>query len=231
MHLAWHDAPRDRWTSPVNLDWVAASLALARAFAAAGGERLIFAGSCAQYDWSHGPVLSEETTPLNPSSLYGAAKLALSNLLQAAAEQLAVSVCEARIFFCYGPGEPAGRLVSDLIEGLHANTTIPCTDARQIRDYLHAEDIARAMKLIVESDLIGPINVASGEGLAVRSLIEELARQFGRPDLPRFGEIERRADDPAELIGDVSRLKGLGFTPEFDLKSGLADTLARWRAA
>lgn len=228
LHLAWHDAPRDRWTSPVNLDWVAASLALARAFAAAGGERLILAGSCAQYDWSQGPVLSEAETPLNPASLYGAAKLALSDLLQTASGSLGISVCEARIFFCYGPGEPAGRLVPDLIAGLRAGTSVPCTDGLQIRDYLHAEDIARALAMIAASDLSGPVNVGSGEGLAVRTLIAEVADQLGRPDLPQYGALTRAADDPPELCADVTRLQALGFAPHFDLQSGVADTLARW---
>src|ERR1022692_1871166 len=48
VHLAWHPG-RDFWTAPENLDWVAASIRLVRAFAAGGGQRAVVAGSCAEY--------------------------------------------------------------------------------------------------------------------------------------------------------------------------------------
>ena len=52
VHLAWHDGPRDRWTSAANLDWMAATLHLVREFARTGGQRAVCAGSCAEFDWS-----------------------------------------------------------------------------------------------------------------------------------------------------------------------------------
>lgn len=228
LHMAWHDDPRDRWVSPANLDWAAASLQLARAFAEAGGERFILAGSCAQYDWTVGPILSETITPLNPASLYGAAKVTTSQLLDAAQTALGLSIAEARIFFCYGPGEPPGRLLPDLITGLRAGHPVACTDGLQVRDYLHASDIARAIEMVAASNLTGAVNIASGEGVAVRDLIAEAARQLGRPDLPQFGAIKRAPHDPPEIYGEASRLRGLGFQPRFDLKSGIADTMSKW---
>ncbi len=228
LHLAWHDGPRDRWTSPSNLDWAAATLSLARAFVAGGGERMIFAGSCAEYDWG-APVLSEATTPLNPASLYGAAKAATGGLLRAAQAALGISVAEARIFFCYGPGEPKGRLISDLLEGLAQGVPVRCTDGLQKRDYLHAADVARALTLVAGSGIEGAVNIASGKAIAVRDLVQTAARQMGRPDLPVLGALPRAADDPAVLVGDVARLGALGFKPVFDLETGIADTIARWR--
>lgn len=228
LHMAWHDDPRDRWVSPLNLDWSAASLSLARQFAEAGGERFIFGGSCAVYDWSAGPELSETDTPLKPASLYGAAKASTSNLLMAAQAAMGLSIAEARMFFCYGPGEPAGRLVPDLIKGLRAGDPVACTDGLQIRDYMHAADIARAIERVAASDLTGAVNIARGEGVAVRDLTLEVATQLGRPDLPQFGARARAPDDPPEIYGDASRLNSLGFKPEFDLATGVSDTLSKW---
>lgn len=71
LHLAWHVEPSAWMSSPVNLDWVAASLRLVRAFAIAGGTRFVGAESCAEYDWSY-PLLHEEDTPRSPDPLYGA---------------------------------------------------------------------------------------------------------------------------------------------------------------
>ncbi|MGV6847695.1 MAG: NAD-dependent epimerase/dehydratase family protein [Marinibacterium sp.] len=226
LHLAWTDDPRARWHSPDNLDWVAATLALARRFADAGGRRIVFGSSCAVYDFAAGPVHAEADRTA-PASLYGAAKAATGSLLGAAQSALGITVAEARMFFCYGGGEPAGRLIPDLVAGLSRGEPVACTDGRQARDYLHGADIGRALALLAGTEITGAVNVASGTATPVADLIGELARQMGRPDLPQMGAIQRAANDPDEITGDVSRLHGLGFRPELDLAAGVAETLAR----
>lgn len=225
IHFAWHADPRDRWVTPRNLDWIAASLALAQEFAAAGGRRFVFVGSCAEYDWSHA-TLSEHDTPLRPATLYGAAKAATGMALGAAAGALGLTFAWPRVFFCYGPGEPRGRLVPDLIAGLSKGERVACTDGEQRRDFMHAADIGRAIAEIALSEWQGPINVASGQAIPVRRLIAEVADALGKPDLVDLGAIARPANDPALLAADTVRLEALGFVPRFDLESGIADTIA-----
>ena len=43
--------------------------------------RIVFAGSCAQYDWSIGTALSETDTPRRPATRYGKAKQEASELV------------------------------------------------------------------------------------------------------------------------------------------------------
>ena len=229
VHFAWHADARDRWRTPANLDWISASLALAQEFAAAGGKRFVFVGSCAEYDWSQ-PLLSETDTPLRPATLYGAAKAATGMALAAAADALGIGFAWPRVFFCYGPGEPSGRLVLDLIAGLSRGERVACTDGEQYRDFMHASDIGRAISEIALGDGIGPINVATGAAVAVKQVIGEVARQIGRPELVDLGAIVRSPSDPPLLGADISRLQALGFVPRFDLASGIADTIAAFRA-
>ncbi len=225
LHLAWHDGPKDRWVSPANLDWMAATLHLIREFSDAGGERAVCAGSCAEYDWSI-PELTE-TSPLRPRTLYGAAKAGTGMTLCAAQETLGLSLAWARIFFVFGPGEPPGRLLGDLITNLKAGRPADCTDGLQERDFLHVDDLARALSALLGSDVAGAVNIASGSAIAVRELIGEVAGQLGRPDLIRLGAITRHPDDPACLAADVTRLRQeVGFEPRYDLKSAVAAVLA-----
>lgn len=228
VHLAWYDNA-DRWSAPANLDWVAASLMLTRAFAEAGGRRIVGVGSCAEYDWSRPHSLSE-SAPLAPTTLYGAAKASTGSLMVAAAPALGVSIAWPRIFFCYGPGEPEGRLLGDILSGLAAGRPVDCTDGAQERDFLHTADIGRALALIADSRLEGPINVASGNPVPVRDVIEAAARQMGRPELIRLGALERPSDDPPRIGADITRLsKEIEFHPEFDLESGIADVVSAIR--
>lgn len=225
IHLAWYDTPKTRWSAPENLDWAAATLGLVREFADNGGKRAVCVGSCAEYDWSQ-EVLSE-ATPLKPASLYGKAKAATGTLLSGAANDLGISLAWARIFFCYGPGEPKGRLLGDLLTGLSKGQVVPCTDGLQERDFLHTGDIARALVAVLSSDLQGPVNIASGDATPVRRLIEETAKQMGRSELVEFGAIKRPADDPKRIVADVSKLSAIGFRPRFNIVDGVADCIEK----
>lgn len=225
VHLAWHDAAAGRMQAPENLDWAAATIELVREFAGLGGKHVVAAGSCAEYDWSYETLA--ETTPLKPGSLYGQAKAQTGLLLAGAAGALDLRLVWARIFFCYGPGEPRGRLLGDLIHGLNAGLPVDCTDGRQERDYLHTADIAAALVALLGSDLSGAVNVGSGQALEVRELILTLAELAGRADLIRLGALPRPEMDPSRLVADIGRLASAGFAPAFDLKRGLRDCLRR----
>ena len=138
LHMAWYAEPGQFWNSSVNLDWVARSLDLARAFADVGGGRLVVAGSCAEYDWS-GPMLDEATTPLNPSTLYGHAKAGLFRLLEAGAPELGISLGWGRIFFPYGPGDHPKRLLGCLMQALREGRPAQFSHGMQERDFRSEE--------------------------------------------------------------------------------------------
>ncbi|HLW67463.1 MAG TPA: NAD-dependent epimerase/dehydratase family protein [Gemmataceae bacterium] len=98
LHLAWVTDPATYRDSAANLDWLAASVHLLRAFADNGGQRVVVAGSCAEYDWSYG-VCDEATTPVRPANLYGICKNALREVLEAYARQTGLSAAWGRVFF------------------------------------------------------------------------------------------------------------------------------------
>src|SRR5262249_18992294 len=120
LHRAWVTTPGGYWTSADNLRWVGASLHLLRAFADAGGRRVVVAGSCAEYDWTAAGTCDEATTPLRPATLYGACKDALRRVLEAFAAQAGLSAAWGRLFFLYGPGEHPDRLVASVARALLA---------------------------------------------------------------------------------------------------------------
>ncbi|MEE9428454.1 MAG: NAD(P)-dependent oxidoreductase [Paracoccaceae bacterium] len=219
LHLAWYDGPENRWTAPQNRDWGQATVKLVREFSQAGGQRVVCMGSCAEYDWAQ-EVLREDS-PLNPASLYGKAKADTSNVVMDLAKETGLSIAWARAFFCYGPGEPKGRLLGDLLLGLSKGENVPCTDGLQQRDFLHSSDYGRALATVLDSDHAGPVNIASGQAVEVRALITIAARLMGAPELVQLGALKRPASDAACIRADISRLDTLGFKPEFCLKTGL----------
>jgi nucleoside-diphosphate-sugar epimerase len=229
LHLGWYAKPGLFWTSLENLRWVAASLNLYLAFARAGGTRAVMAGSCAEYDWSY-TELDEASTPLAPRTLYGHSKHALHALVEQAGLQTSVRMAWGRVFFLYGPHEPPGRLVSEVIQSLIERREAHCSDGTQERDFMHVFDVGRAFAAVLDSDTTGPVNIASGVCVPVRSVISMLGSLIQAPELIRFGAANR-PNEPPRLAASIDILhRQLGFRPVYDLESGLADTVDWWRS-
>ena len=62
--------------------------------------------------------------------------------------------------------------------------------------------------------------------MTVRDAVMEIAKAVGRPELVELGAMPYRDGDPMHVQADASRLRSLGFTPRFDLSSGIRDTVA-----
>ena len=223
LHLAWSVTPGKFWTDLVNCDWVAASLRLFRAFTEAGGQRIVGIGSCAEYDWSASSRMTENISPICPGTLYGKAKAGLWSLLEAIGQQEGLAVAWARLFFLYGPGEPRGKLVSDAINTLLAGQMFATTSGLQKRDFIHVEDAGAALAALVRSPVTGPVNIASGQSIAVRELLSHVAEAIQADDLIDFGSRSLAKGEPMELVANIDRLRDeVGFTPRMSLTEGIA---------
>jgi nucleoside-diphosphate-sugar epimerase len=225
LHLAWDVTPGRFSHAPENLDWVAASLRLYRAFAASGGSRLVVAGTCMEYDWSF-DLLDEATTPTRPGTLYGTAKDALHRILAVAAERDGVSMAWSRPFFMYGPREASKRLVPYVARALLHGEPALCGPGTAERDFMHVADVGGALAATLDSVHVGPVNIATGECVPIRTVVQTLANLIGRPDLVLLGARPAPKDEPPRLAARVTVLReSVGFTPRFALADGLADTL------
>ena len=228
VHLAWYAEHGKFWSSPENVRWVEASLALLRSFGTAGGKRAVMAGTCAEYEWSR--AVYREDAPKKPHTLYGACKRGLHVVARAWAEQAGVALAWGRLFFMYGPGEAPGRFVPSVVRALLRGEPAPMTSGMQRRDFLHVADAGAAFSALANSTLEGPVNLASGEAVALRELATLIAERAGGVDLLRVGALPDRDGDPASLLADVGRMRDeLGFRPRVELGDGLDGTVQFWR--
>lgn len=228
LHLAWYVVPGKCWTSDENLRWVQASLGLLQAFSRCGGQRVVMAGTCAEYDWQY-CYCSEQVTPLSPTTLYGTSKHALRIMVDAFAKENALSNAWGRIFFLYGPHEQPVRLVPSVIRSLLLDKPALCTHGNQLRDYLYVEDVADAFIALLESDIQGPVNIASGYPVALKDIVYTIAEKLNRRDLLQMGALPLPENEPDLLVANVGRLTGeVGWRPRHDLDQGLDKTIHWW---
>lgn len=228
LHFAWYVETGKFWSAPANLEWLEASLRLVRAFATCGGQRLVMAGTCAEYDWS-GPTCCSAAT-LRPATLYGASKLALWLAAERFAVSRGVSAAWGRIFSPFGPDEHPDRLVAATIRSLLRGEEARCSHGGQMRDFLYTPDLADAFVALLDAPATGALDIASGVGVTIAELVTAIAHQIGRPDLVRLGALAAPTNDPPQLVGDVTRLAGdVGWKPENSRAAALAQTIDWWR--
>jgi len=172
-----------------------------------------------------------EEARLEPRSIYAATKLHQEHLCEVFARQHAVPLTILRYHNVYGPGMPrntsyagvAAIFLSALEDGRSPEVY---EDGRQLRDFVHVEDVARAnlIALTREEPAVGAFNVASGVASTIGEMASGLSAAFG-PGAPRprvSGGF--RLGDVRHVLGSPERAaRDLGFTARIGLDRGLRD--------
>lgn len=203
IHAAWYAEPGQYLTSPCNLDCLTGTLRLAKAFQRVGGRRFVGIGTCFEYDVTK-RVLGIDT-PLSPGTLYAAAKASAYQLLGKLLPATGIEFAWCRLFYLYGEGEDARRLVPYLHARLAVGEPVELTSGRQIRDFLDVRDAGERIATIALGDRQGAVNICSGTPITVRQLAERIADDYGRRDLLRFGARPDNHFDPPCVIGLVEQ--------------------------
>ena len=230
LHFAWNTTPGKYWTTPENFCWVQASLELLRQFQQQGGQRVVMAGTCAEYNWNYG-YCSENITPREPKTPYGICKQALQEMVKAYSEITELSSAWGRIFFAYGPYEHPNRLVSSVVRSLLSGDPALCSHGNQIRDFLYVQDVADAFVALLSSEITGPVNIASGQPVSIKQMVYKIGEKVGCPNLIRLGAIPASPQEPKLLVGEVNRLSDeVGWLPKYDLDKGIELTIDWWKS-
>lgn len=220
LHLAWYAEHGQYWASPLNLRWVEATVRLTEAFCQAGGQRVVVAGTCAEYDWSHG-YCREESTPLHPATLYGIAKDATRRLVMAVCQQHQVPCAWGRIFLPFGAGESPQRLIPSLLAALRGHRAPFGIHASAYRDFLHASDVAAGLVTLLRHESTSAYNISSGQPVLLEMLVRHLADWCHANPQPLLDMCCNRPQEPALLVGNSQRLQALGWHPTLTLLQAL----------
>lgn len=199
VHAAWYVEPGKYLDSPRNLDCVAGTLTMARGAVAAGVGHVVGIGTCMEYRLP-GQWLTIDS-PLEPATLYAAAKLSLYHLLGHYLEKTGTAFSWCRLFYLHGEGEYAARLVPYVRAQLERGETVKLSAGTQLRDFLDVAEAGRQIATLVATGQSGPVNICSGKAITIRALVEAIADEYGRRDLLEFGTAAIHPSDPAAVVG------------------------------
>lgn len=199
IHVAWYAEPGKYLQSAKNLDCLTGTLQLAKGAARARVRRFIGIGTCFEYDLTGG-TLSVDTS-LRPLTPYAGAKAAAFMALSQWLPQQDVEFAWCRLFYLYGEGEDARRLVPYLRARLAAGEPAELSRGKKVRDFLNVSEAGRMIVETALSDVQGPVNICSGIAITVRHIAEQIADEYGRRDLLKFGARPDNMVDPDCVVG------------------------------
>jgi dTDP-glucose 4,6-dehydratase len=181
-----------------------------------------------QYEeyWGH-------VNPVGPRGVYDEAKRFAEAMTMAYHRYHGLEVRIVRIFNCYGPRMRAndGRVVSNfLVQALQGKPLTIYGDGSQTRSFCYVDDEVRGIVALLDSDVVGPINIGNPGERTVLQLAELVLEVTGSDSELVFEPLP--VDDPTQRKPDITKARELlGWEPTTDLRAGLIRTADHFRTA
>ena len=212
------------------------TLVVLEAALGAEAQRFVYVSSSEVYGTALRPRMDEQH-PCEPTTVYGASKLAGEAYARAYHLAYGLPTVIVRPFNTYGPrshlagasGEVIPRFVLCALAG---NPPVIFGSGEQTRDFTYVDDTARGIVLAGECDrLVGDAgNLGTGRETSVRGIAEIVARTVGGGSVEPVFELARPADVQRHCA-DVSKASRLfGYAPEVTLRDGIAKYVQWFRA-
>ena len=201
-----------------------------------GVKRFIYVSSSEVYGTAkYVPMV--EAHPCEPTTVYGASKLAGEAYARAFHRTYGLPVVVVRPFNAYGPrshvrgvhGEVIPRFVARVLNEL---PPVIFGDGDQTRDFTYISDTVKGIILSSASDeLVGSVvNIGCGEEVSIKEIANIVIETSGVTDLkPFFGK--PRPGDIRRHYADITMAKQkLGFKPEVNISEGIKSYIQWFKA-
>ena len=173
---------------------------------------------------------AKETDPVAPRNPYSASKVGADRLAYSYFVTYDVPIIVTRASNNYGPRQYPEKVIPFFVTNALEDRPLPLYgDGLQIRDWLHVDDHARAIDLILERGVDGETyNIGGSHELTNIELTKKVLAILDKPE----SLIEKVADRPGHdrrYSLDTEKLRALGWKPEIEFEEGLAATVQWYR--
>jgi dTDP-glucose 4,6-dehydratase len=169
--------------------------------------------------------------PVGPRGVYDEAKRFAEAMTMAYHRAHGVDIGIVRIFNTHGPRmRPSdGRVVSNLlVQALRQRPLTIYGNGSQTRSFCYVDDEVAGILALLESDLVGPVNIGNPEEYTIAALAEVVLEVTGSSS--KIVHEPLPVDDPTQRRPDISLAQErLGWVPKIDLREGLGSTAAWFR--
>ena len=176
-------------------------------------------------------VPMDEKHPYNPTTPYGAGKLAADVLLQSYFNIFKINMVIIRPFNMYGPrqneGNYAGIIPLTIKRIMKGKPPMINWDGEQTRDLTYVKDVVEGAIKLSECDKAKGkvVNLGQGNETSINSLVATICIIMGYPYENTVRKPKRRGDVRRHLADIHQAYKLIGYQPETRLFNGLKKTV------
>ena len=190
-------------------------------------EQVFVASTAAVYPIADGAM--DEEHELGPMDIYGTTKLATEKLASEFHLRSQIPTIVGRFFNAFGPNETNPHLFPEIQrQVLGGARTLQLGNLDPKRDYIHTEDMSRAMSALLGQGIKGydTFNIGRGIEYSVREVVEAFERQLGEKLTIEVDQARVRKVERMHLLADVRKLKMVtGWEPNWSIDEGVATLL------
>lgn len=185
----------------------------------------------------------KETTPFHPRSPYGVAKLSAHWCVKNYRESYNLFVCSGILFNHESPRRGEHFVTQKIVKGIQqiVDGQLDCLELGNLeakRDWGHAKDYVEGMWLMLQQDNPDDYVISSGETHSVREFVDTILKQHNI-DYKWEGDkvisngkvivcVSEKFYRPCEvdlLLGDCSKIKSIGWKPNFSFNDLVRDMI------
>ncbi len=172
-----------------------------------------------------------ETDPLNPSSPYSSSKASSDLIARSYCITHGLPVLITRCTNNYGPYQYPEKLIPLFVTNLLEGKKIPVYGTgKNVRDWIHVLDHCRAIDCVLDQGTPGEIyNIGSDNERSNIDITQMILNALGK-DESCIEYVKDRPGHDFRYSLDSSKLKSLGWRPEYSFEQGLQDTV-EWYTA
>jgi len=176
------------------------------------------------------------TTPMNPVSPYGCAKLLAYNLVRHYRNAYGLHACNGILFNHESPRRGSNFVTNKVVKAAveiykGKRSKLELGNLDSYRDWGHSKDYVRAMHMIINHEKPEEFIVSTGETHSVRDLCEIVFNKLGMDyrDYVVQNPKYMRPEELKYLKGDSSKArKTLGWKPDYTFETMLEEMINKW---
>ena len=187
-------------------------------------KRFVFTSSAAVYG-NLPDMPKSETTRCQPLTPYAVDKYAAERFTIDYEGLYGVPTVAVRFFNVFGPNQnpdsPYSGVLSIITNKLKNNETFNLYgDGSQTRDFVYVADVVKALRLVATKTPKATVyNVAQGGETSLLNLIKMYEKVAGKK--LKIKKMPTRNGDISKSVADISKIKSIGFKPDWSLERGL----------
>jgi len=168
-----------------------------------------------------------ESTPYDPRSPYSASKAASDHLVRAYYHTYGLPITISNCSNNYGPRQFPEKLIPFFATNLLEGKKIPLYGkGENIRDWIHVDDHNRGVDFIIKKGRIGETYcLGGGNELSNISIARQILQLMGQSEEAIEYVSDRLGHDFRYAIDFSKAEKELGWRPQIDFATGLAETI------